>query len=78
MGIYGRDEDGSVLGIGSGTNGEDVTVDVGVGTCVSSVGSGIGSCVSAIRVGTDVGQAGVGSCGDVVDSSVGPRPKIER
>jgi hypothetical protein len=47
---------------------------------VSTVGSGIGSCVSAVKVGTDVGQAGVGNtlaCDDVVDSSVGPEPKIE-
>ncbi len=47
---------------------------------MSTVGSGIGSCVSAVKVGTDVGQAGVGNtlaCDDVVDSSVGPEPKIE-
>ncbi|GMY10472.1 hypothetical protein FCV25MIE_05711 [Fagus crenata] len=74
-----QDKDGSALGIGFGTDGEDVTAD-GVGTCVSTVGFGIGSCVSVVKVGSDVGQAGVGNtlpCDDVVDSCVGPGPKIE-
>ena len=74
------DKDRSVLGIGFGTDSEDVTIDVGVRTCVFTVCSSIGSCVSAVKVGTNVRQVGVGntlSCDDVVDSSVGPGPKIE-